>query len=148
VPVDVLTEIEIARPRSEVAAYAADPENATDWYQNIESAEWLTPKPLDVGSRAVFVAKFLGRRLEYTYEVVEFVPDERLLMRGGDFPMETTYTWEDAPGQRTRMTLRNRGEPAGPSKLIAFGIRRQNRKDLERLEEILEARQPGWTSAL
>ena len=47
-----------------------------------------------------FVARFLGRRLAYTYEVVDLVPGERLVMRTADgpFPMETTYTWE--PGAR------------------------------------------------
>ena len=76
--VDVRTQIEIARPRSEVSAYAADPEHATTWYENIKSVEWRTPPPLDMGSQIEFVATFLGRRLAYTYEVVEHVPGERL----------------------------------------------------------------------
>jgi len=142
--VDVFTDIAIARPRSDVAAWAADPDNATAWYQNIESVEWHSPKPLAVGSRVAFVARFLGRRLAYTYEVGTLAPCERLVMRTADgpFPMETTYTWEDAAGGATRMTLRNRGEPAGFSKLaapaLASAMRRANRKDLERLKAILE----------
>ena len=35
-PVDVTTEIEIERPRPELAAYATEPDNATAWYANIE----------------------------------------------------------------------------------------------------------------
>jgi hypothetical protein len=94
------------------------------------------------------VATFLGRRLAYTYEVREMVADERLVMRTaeGPFPMETTYTWEDAAEGRTNMTLRNRGEPSGSFKLLgpvmALAIRRANRKDLARLKAVLEA-QPG-----
>jgi len=144
-PVDVRTEIEIDRPRDEVAVYASDPDNATAWYENIESVEWKTEKPPTVGSRIRFVARFLGRRLAYTYEIRELVPRERLVMATADgpFPMETTYTWVDTPSGGTRMTLRNRGEPSGFSRvaapLMAGAMRRANRKDLERLKEILEA---------
>ncbi|HEY7258775.1 MAG TPA: SRPBCC family protein [Gaiellales bacterium] len=144
-PVDVVTEIEIARPRADVAAYAADPGNAPAWYENIESVEWRTEPPVAQGSEVAFVARFLGRRLAYTYEIVVLVPGERLVMRTaeGPFPMETTYTWADAPGAGTRMTLRNRGEPAGFARvgtpMMARSMRKANRKDLEQLKRLLEA---------
>ena len=142
--VDVTTEIEIRRPRADVAAFAADPENATRWYANIESVEGKSAPPLAVGSRIAFVARFLGRRLAYTYEIRELVPDKRMVMSTADGPfgMETTYEWRDAPGG-TRMALRNRGEPVGFSRavapLMAQMVRRANRKDLERLKALLEA---------
>lgn len=144
--VDVRTETVIRRPRAEVAAYAGDPDRAPEWYANIDSVEWRTPPPLVVGSRLDFVARFLGRRLAYTYEVVERVPGERLVMRTaqGPFPMETTYTWEAVDEARTRMTLRNRGRPSGFSALVApvmaAAVRRANRADLARLRGLLEGR--------
>ena len=147
-PVDVLTETVIARPRGDVAAFAVDPDNATAWYQNITAVEWRTPPPLAVGSRIAFVAQFLGRPIEYTYEVREHVPGERFVMSTaeGPFPMETTYAWEDAGEGATRMTLRNRGEPSGFSKvgapLVSGAMRRANAKDLRRLKEVLERREP------
>ena len=143
-PVDVLTEIKIARPRPEVAAYVCDPDNATEWYENIKTVEWRSPRPLQVGTRLAFVATFLGRRLEYTYEVREHSENERFVMSTaeGPFPMETTYAWEDAGPERTRMTLRNRGAPAGFAKvaapMMARAMRRANRQDLRRLKEVLE----------
>jgi hypothetical protein len=129
-----------------VAAYAADPGNAPQWYENIESVEWETEPPIAVGSRLAFVARFLGRRLAYTYEIRELAPGERLVMSTsqGPFPMETTYEWTDAPGGTTRMTLRNRGRPSGFATIaapaLAAAMRRANRKDLARLKRILEAR--------
>jgi uncharacterized membrane protein len=144
--VDVLTEIVIDRPRERVAAYAGDPSNAPAWYVNIKSVEWRTPPPLALGSRLAFVARFLGRRLAYVYEIVELTEGARLVMRTADgpFPMETTYIWEDAGDGKTRMSLRNRGQPSGFSKVVgpmmAAAMRRANVKDLARLKSLLEER--------
>src|SRR5664279_5250212 len=93
--VDVETDIVIGRPVETVAAHASDPSNAPDWYVNIETVKWETTPPATVGSKVAFVAKFLGRRLAYTYEFVDLVPNARLVMRTADgrFPLETTYTW-------------------------------------------------------
>lgn len=142
-PVDVCTDIVIARGRDEVAAFAADPDNATAWYRNIKSVEWQTGRPVAVGSRIDFVAEFLGRRLAYTYEVRELDPGRRFVMSTdhGPFPMETTYTWADAAGG-TRMSLRNRGNPSGFARLsapmMALAMRRANSKDLAALKAVLE----------
>src|ERR671925_2297372 len=95
--VDVTTETVIDRPVDHVSMFAADPGNAPRWYANIESVEWVTPPPIGLGSRIGFVARFLGRRLAYTYEIAELVPGKLLVMRTADgpFPMETTYAWTD-----------------------------------------------------
>lgn len=144
--VDVVTETEIARPREEVANYAMDPDNATEWYRNIMRVEWKSPKPLQVGTLLAFEARFLGRTIAYTYEVKEMVPGERFVMATseGPFAMETTYEWSDAPNGATRMGLRNRGEPSGFGKvaapMMASAMKRANTKDLELLKEILERR--------
>jgi uncharacterized membrane protein len=142
--VDVSTDIVIRRPAREVAAFASNPDNAPRWYVNIKSVEWKTPPPLTIGSMIAFVAHFLGRRLAYTYEVVDVVPNERFVMRTaeGPFPMATTYTWEAVSDGSTRMTVRNRGTPSGFSKLMApfmaRAMRRANQKDLAALKSILE----------
>ena len=144
--VDVSTEIVIKRPREQVAAYSADPDNAPIWYVNIKEVQWESQPPLALGSRIAFVATFLGRRLAYTYEIIDFQPGSRLVMstQEGPFPMETTYIWEDAADGATRMTLRNRGSPSGfsnlVSPLIASNMRRTNQKDLAKLKEILESK--------
>lgn len=139
--VDVVCEIEIVRPRAEVAAYVADPDNATAWY----GGRVALPAAPGRSSRIAFVATFLGRRIAYTYEIREHTPGERLQMSTteGPFPMQTTYTWRDAAADGgTVMTLRNRGEPAGFARisgpLMARAIQRANRKDLRALKTILE----------
>jgi uncharacterized membrane protein len=142
--VDVTTDIVIDRPPSEVSAYASNPSNAPAWYVNIKSVEWKTAPPLRIGSQVAFVAQFLGRRLAYTYEIVELVPGSKVVMRTaeGPFPMETTYTFQPEPAGGTRMTLRNRGNPSGFSVLFAplmkAAMRKANRKDLLQLKKLLE----------
>jgi hypothetical protein len=83
------------------------------WYGNIESADSKMAPPLGVGSQLAFVARLLGRRLDCTYEIT------------------------------TRVTLRNRGEPTGFSRLVApfmaTAMRRANRKDLAKLQSALDA---------
>ena len=147
--VDVTNDIVIQQPLALVAAYATDPDNAPCWYKNIKSVEWKTEAPLTVGSQIAFVAHFLGRRMAYTYEVVEWVAAERLVMRTaeGPFPMETQYHWQTVDETSTRMTLRNHGAPAGFSRVLApvmaGAMRRAMRKDLALLKEILEEKGPA-----
>ena len=141
--VDVLTHTHIDKPREQVADYAANPDNAPEWYKNIKSVEWVTDPPVAPGSKIAFVAHFLGRRLAYTYEVVDLVPGRKMVMKTaeGPFPMETIYVFEDEGGG-TRVTLRNRGKPSGFSALaaplMALMMRRANTKDLAALKAHLE----------
>lgn len=142
--VDVFTEIKIKCPLDRVSEYAANPDNAPKWYVNIHTAEWKTQKPLTIGSRIAFKAKFLGRELAYVYEIVEFIPGQKLVMRtaNGPFPMETTYTWKAIDEYNTKMSLRNKGNPTGFSKFftpfISSMMKKANNKDLLKIKDILE----------
>jgi hypothetical protein len=96
------------------------------------------------GLRIGFVANVLGRRLAYTYELVEFVPGVCLVMRTSEGPSRwrrPTLGNRNADGA-TRMTLRNRGTPSGFSAwvapLISMAMRRVTRKDLAPLKKRLE----------
>jgi uncharacterized membrane protein len=142
--VDVHTEMVIHCPRDKVSGYTANPDNAPEWYVNIRSAEWQTPRPLGIGSRIAFKAFFLGRELAYVYEIVEYIPGERLIMRtaNGPFPMETTYEWTSVGTDATLMKLRNRGNPRGFSRFfapfMAMAMKKANYKDLKKVRQILE----------
>ncbi|HSO69013.1 MAG TPA: SRPBCC family protein [Arachnia sp.] len=144
--VNVSVETIINQPVAEVAAFAGDPSNAPEWYANIASVRWRTEPPLALGSTMDFEARFLGRKLAYTYEVVEFEPGARLVMQTaqGPFPMRTTYVWEPVGAAATRMTLRNSGTPSGFAKvsapLLEAAMRRATTKDLARLKGLLESR--------
>lgn len=143
--VDVLETIVIERPVDVVAEFAGDPSRAPEWYRRIASAEWLTEAPMRLGSRIRFHADFLGRTLDYVYEVVELTPDEQVAMRTteGPFPMRTTYTWRPLSDRACHMAMRNEGEPSGfavlASPFIGRAMRRAMRQDLVDLKRILES---------
>ena len=142
--VDVQVGIVIDRPRQMVADFAGDPSNATKWYANISSVDWETAPPIRIGSRMAFVAHFLGKKIAYTYEIKELIAGECLVMSTiqGPFPMETTYRWESLDAGRTRMTLRNRGNPIGFTMIfkpiMSIAIRLATKKDLRRLKAVME----------
>jgi uncharacterized membrane protein len=144
--VDIETQIDIKKSIKEVSEYAMNPDHAPEWYVNIHSAEWNTPKPLKIGSQIAFKAKFLGRDLAYVYEIVEYLPGEKLAMKtaNGPFPMETIYIFKSIDNGSTKMVLRNRGIPSGFSKLfspfMSSMMKRANMKDLKKIKRILESK--------
>ena len=143
--VDVITKIEIDCPIKEVSNYASNPDNAAMWYKNIKSVSWISPKPLKIGSKIAFQANFLGRKLEYIYEVTELSPTSLVMKTShGPFAMETTYKWTNLSKDRTQMILRNKGNPKGFSifvaPLMSLAMKKANTEDLKKLKDILEAK--------
>jgi uncharacterized membrane protein len=140
----VQVEIEVARPRAEVAGYATDWRNDPDWIGALSDAQLVTEPPFGIGSRVKRVGSFLGKRIEYVNEVVEYDPDTRLEMRSVEapFPMTVTYEFEDADGG-TVMRIRAEGDPSGFYKLarpvLSRAVKRSIAADLARLKATLEA---------
>jgi carbon monoxide dehydrogenase subunit G len=141
--VDVTVEREIARDRPAVAGFVMDPANDTRWIKALGSVRTLGDGPVRPGTRVERVASFLGRRIEYVNEIVELVPDERLVMRSvkAPFPMEVRYELQDE-GDGTRMRIRATGDATGfyriAGPLLAAAVRRGIEKDLDELEKVLE----------
>ena len=123
------------------------------WYRNIEAIEWKTPPPQAVGSRLAFVARFLGRRLAYTYEVSEIVPGERLVMctAEGPFRWRRRTRWQDAPdGGHPDDAPQPEASRPGFSKLsapiMAMAMRRTNGKDLREIKRLPPRREGRQTT--
>ena len=141
--IDVTAEITITRPRSDVARFATDPDNDPTWISGIVEARTVTEPPFGVGTKVARVAKFLGKRMHYTPEVVEYEPESLVVMRTDKpFDMAITYRFEDE-GEGTRVVLRILGEGSGFFKLVtpllAGRVKKNISRDLAVLKRLMEA---------
>lgn len=142
--VNIQTIIEINKPVDLVSTYTANPDNAPEWCEKIKSTSHLTPLPIEVGSKFELVRYSLRRKVKFIYEVIEFIPNNILILqtKQGPFPMETTYSWEKVSENRTKMILTNTANPKGLGRLFApfltNRISKENVKDLKKLRRILE----------
>ena len=137
--------VTIDRPPSEVFAYVCDAEKLSEWQSTALEARWELPGPIAVGSRAVEVRKFLGRRMESTMEVTAFEEDRELSFRVLDGPVPFHVTQKlEAVGGGTRIDVVLEGEPGGFFKLaeplVARAAKRQLEGDSATMKDILEAR--------
>ena len=143
--IDVTAEATIARPRSEVIAFASDPANDTQWIAGIKEAHAVTEGPIGVGSQVARVASFLGRKIEYVNEI-DRLDQSVLEMHSvkGPFPMHITYTF-DQDGAGTLARIRIQGDATGffrlAAPLLAAQVRRSITRDVNNLKRVLEA--PG-----
>lgn len=140
---DVTVETRIDRARAEVARYTTDWRSDPVWIGAVTEAKLVTAPPFGVGSQVARVATFLGKRIEYVNEVVEYRAEERLVMRSvkAPFPMTVTYEFEDA-GAGTLVRIHAEGDASGfyrlAGPLLSRAVRRGIESDLGRLKATLE----------
>ena len=142
--VDIQAQVVIDRSRDDVARFAMDPSNDPTWIGGIAEATMLTDPPFGKGTKVRRVASFLGRRMEYTPEVVEYVPNTRLVM-STDTPFDMTISYEfEERGAATLARIRVQGGGGGFYKLAAplLGrmVKRNVTRHLRALKRLLGAR--------
>ena len=139
---EVQVETIIECPPEEVAGYAMNPENDRSWIGALTEVNVLTDGPVREGTRVERVAQFLGKRIEYVNEIVEYAPPARLRMQSvkAPFPMEVTYRF-DEDGGGTRVTIHTRGDAGGfyrfAGPLLNRAVRKGVEKDLAKLKRLL-----------
>ena len=143
--VNVQAEVLINRSRDDVASYAMDHNNDPVWISGIVEARALTDPPLSQGTRVERVARFLGKRIEYVLEVVQYDPESLLVMKSvkGPFPMEVSYRFEEA-SDGTLARIHVQGEAGGfynkiAGPVMSLAVKRSITKDLKSLKRLLES---------
>jgi carbon monoxide dehydrogenase subunit G len=127
--------IEIARTPEEVFAYLTDVSNVPAWQAGVRSAELRHGRIEE--SRTL-----LGREFHTTLEIVAQETPRLFAIRALDGPVLFTvrHELEPADGGGTRLTVVADGEvPGFAAGLVAQGVKKQFRRDFERLKQVLEA---------
>lgn len=141
---EVRAEVEIERAAGAVFDYLADMENNPTWQRGQQSCVWTSEPPLALGSTYDQRARFLGRDIVSSFEVVEFEPGRRIRITStsGSMPIDVTRTVEPLGSDRCRVGAVVRGEPPrafrilGP--LLDRLVARSVNADYERLKAELE----------
>jgi carbon monoxide dehydrogenase subunit G len=60
----------------------SDFSTAEKWDPGVVEAEKITSDGIDIGARFRIVARFMGRNSELVYEITEFEPGRRVVLRG------------------------------------------------------------------
>lgn len=139
------SEVEIDRPADDVFAVVSDFSRNPDWQGGMRSAEWTTEPPLRVGSTYEQVARFLGRDVVTTFEVVGYEPGRSVTIesRQSSFPITVTRAVESLGPERSRVSAVITGRPGrffrlfGP--LLRMMAERSVRQDYQRLRRLLES---------
>jgi Polyketide cyclase / dehydrase and lipid transport len=134
----------IARPTPEVFGYTADLRNEPAWDVDVDELPRETDVVPEVGQRFdVRFAPFLGEA-EGSLTVVAVLPDARLVWEADFAGMTSRITClYEAEGSGTRFTRRVEVTPVGMLRLlaplVAWRVRRSNRRDVVNLKRVLEA---------
>jgi uncharacterized protein YndB with AHSA1/START domain len=141
--IEVTASADIARPAPEVFDYVADMANNPRWQQGQESCTWTSAGPIGVGSTYDQRARFLGREVVSSFEVVEYEPGRRIRIRTieSTMPLDITREVEPLDAGRARVTATIRGGPAGLLRLLdpltRRMVQRTVRSDYARLAALL-----------
>jgi uncharacterized membrane protein len=142
----VEASIEINRPLPVVFDYVSDVGNYPEWMAHVLETQKDIPGPPQEGDRFVVAIKSVGRRFETPYERISYEANRRYTDRavGGPIPNQRWHcSFQEVPGG-TRLTRAVDAEPGGVLKLLEplqkRAAERQLRKDLQTLENVLEAR--------
>ena len=123
--------------------YMDDPTKLPEWNSIVKESK-PSETPVRVGTKIQSRARFLGRKIESTFEVMEHEPNERFVSKTEKpFPFKQTLNFV-AEGGATRVVGAFEGDPGGFFKLgepiLARIAKKQFQAQLDTVKELLEAR--------
>ena len=142
--VEYEASVEVERPPDDVFAFIRDFPRMHEWEPSIVEQRVLTEGPIGAGTRGLEVRRMLGRRVESSWELIEYEPPRRLTMTfaSGKVTGVGRFTLEPVEGG-TRVRV---GVEACGGRLLtllqpiaARAFRRMDERTLRHLKEAAEA---------
>ena len=136
----------VDRPIGEVFEFIHDPTKDALWQTTIVESKLLTEGPIRAGSQIQEARRFLGLRVELSYELTEYEPPRRSSVKAlsGPFPFSGSYILEPLD-RATRFTITGDIEAHGFFKLAEPVFARIAARELEtnlgHLKDLLEAQE-------
>lgn len=93
-------QIETPRPPEEVFAYLATFSNAAEWDPGVADAEMVSSGPVGHGSVFRLTIPLAGRPRRFDYEIVEFDPPRKVVLRAETPLLRSVDTILVEPGER------------------------------------------------
>jgi len=147
--IEVKVQRDVNQPPDEVFAYWADWTNNPIWQKGMVSCTWTSEPPLGIGSTYDQAARFLGRPIISSFEVVEYEPDRRIRIKTTKSTLPLDITREVIPRDDGGTTLSAviRGEPRGPMRLFESlaqkMVERNINADYDRLRATFDRERDG-----
>jgi uncharacterized membrane protein len=139
-------KIYINSPPEKVFTYMSDLENLVDWSNAVISARNISEGAVQVGTRVQSTIRFLGRKSEMTFVVIECKPncDFTIKSISGIAPCLFYYRFEPVKDGGTVVSMEvmiqiMEGCLAHPEEVVTNTVRRQLEFDLWTLRDMLEA---------
>ena len=133
----------ISRPQNEVFAFVEDARNRPRWDESVDSEELTSPEPIGVGSTVLTKFRSMGRDYQYTWEITEYEPPNRMTVEStsGPFPTTLGFQFSGRDGG-TWLDASVTGRPTGLLRILEPLVARTTQKNLDRgyarLKRLLE----------
>ena len=134
----------INRPIEEVFAFVSDHRNDVRWQDGLLEVRVTPDGVVGLGSRVVEVRKFMGRRVESTGVITEYIPNQKSARKSVAGPADVQgyvacAAVEGGARVTQHMEMRSAGFFSVAEPLLAGGLRRSLEKNFGDLKDLLES---------
>jgi len=141
--VRVVANVIVKLPIERVFDAASDPETHLQWETSTIKVIKVSVGPMGIGTKHQGSVRFLGQRINWESEVIEYHPNSRVVysITAGSMQFKEKWHFEDVE-QNTKVTFIFEGDLRGFLRLFSpvavWAWQRQAYKDLAKMKTILE----------